>query len=213
VTAATGRDDPPPFFRNGRRCGERLGWAFRERSRGRPSSPIRQAARASAARREVGRHGGRAGYRAAPADAAAWQLARRPTVCKLAAVPRLRTVVAEQLRQDWSPEQLAGRLRQTFPGDEQVHVSHETIYRSLFIEARGVPKQELPRHVRSQGTLRRARTATRTGQRRGRIVGRGQERLQRGADQSAAAPGATSAVAMPPLRPAAAAERLRSKDL
>ncbi len=110
--------------------------------------------------RELGRHGGRACYRAATADAAAWQLARRPKRCKLAAVPRLRTLVAEQLQQDWSPEQIAGWLRQTFPADERVHVSHETIYRSLFIQARGVLKQELLRHLRSQRTLRRARTAT-----------------------------------------------------
>src|SRR4029077_17811297 len=77
--------------------------------------------------RELGRHGGRTRYRAATADAAAWELARRPKVCKLAAVPRLRTLVAEQLQQDWSPEQIAGWLRHTFPEDERVHVSHETV--------------------------------------------------------------------------------------
>jgi IS30 family transposase len=120
--------------------------------------------------RELGRHGGRARYRAATADAAAWQLARRPKVCKLAAVPRLRTLVAEKLRQGWSPEQIAGWLRQTFPEDERVHVSHEAIYRSLFIQARGVLKRELLRHLRSQRTLRRARMATRSGQHRGQIV-------------------------------------------
>ena len=120
--------------------------------------------------RELGRHGGRARYRAATADAAAWQLARRPKVCKLAAVPRLRILVAEKLRQDWSPEQIAGWLRHTCPEDERLHVSHETIYRSLFIQARGVLKRELLRHLRSQRTLRRARTATRTGQHRGQIV-------------------------------------------
>jgi transposase, IS30 family len=120
--------------------------------------------------RELGRHGGRACYRAASADAAAWQLARRPKVCKLAAVPRLRMLVAEKLRQDWSPEQIAGWLRHTFPEDERVHVSHETIYRSLFIQARGGLKRELLQHLRSQRTLRRARTATRTGQHRGQIV-------------------------------------------
>ena len=120
--------------------------------------------------RELGRHGGRTQYRAATADAAAWQLARRPKRCKLAAVPRLRSVVAEKLQEDWSPEQIAGWLRHTFPEDERVHVSHETIYRSLFIQARGVLKQELRRHLRSQRTLRRARTATRTGQHRGQIV-------------------------------------------
>jgi IS30 family transposase len=120
--------------------------------------------------RELGRHGGRPHYRAATADAAAWQLARRPKVCKLAAVPRLRTLVAEKLRQDWSPEQIAGWLRHTFPEDARVHVSHETIYRSLFIQARGVLKQELLRHLRSQRTVRRARSATRSGQHRGQIV-------------------------------------------
>ena len=120
--------------------------------------------------RELGRHGGRTRYRAATADAAAWQLARRPQVCKLAAVPRLRSLVAEKLQRDWSPEQIAGWLRHTFPEDERVHVSHETIYRSLFIQARGALKQELRRHLRSQRTLRRARTATRTGQHRGQIV-------------------------------------------
>jgi IS30 family transposase len=120
--------------------------------------------------RELGRRGGRPRYRAATADAAAWLLARRPKGCKLAAVPRLRTLVAEKLQQDWSPEQIAGWLRHAFPEDERVHVSHETIYRSLFIQARGMLKQELLRHLRSQRPLRRARTATRTGQHRGQIV-------------------------------------------
>src|SRR5262245_7933680 len=120
--------------------------------------------------RELRRHGGRTHYRAATADAAAWQLARRPQRCQLAAVPRLRLLVAEKLQQDWSPEQIAGWLRHTYPEDERLHVSHETIYRSLFIQARGVLKQEVLRHLRSQRTLRRARTATRTGQHRGQIV-------------------------------------------
>jgi IS30 family transposase len=121
--------------------------------------------------RELARHGGRAGYRAAGADTAAWQRARRPKRCKLATVPRLRRLVAGKLQQDWSPEQIAGWLRQRFPEDERLHVSHETIYRSLFIQARGVLKRELQRHLRSQRTVRRARTATRTGQHRGQIVG------------------------------------------
>ncbi len=120
--------------------------------------------------RELARHGGRAGYRAAGADAEAWHRARRPKQCKLAAVPRLRRLVAGKLRRDWSPEQIAGWLRQTFPEDERLQVSHETIYRSLFIQARGVLKRELQQHLRSQRTLRRARTATRTGQHRGQIV-------------------------------------------
>jgi len=120
--------------------------------------------------RELARHGGRARYRAAGADTAAWARARRPKRWKLATVPRLRRLVAGKLRRDWSPEQIAGWLCQTFPDDERLHVSHETIYRSLFIQARGVLKQELLRHLRSQRTVRRARTATRTGQHRGQIV-------------------------------------------
>ena len=143
--------------------GVAAGHSMRQIAAGRGRAP-------STVSRELGRHGGRARYRAATADAAAWELARRPKVCKLAAVPRLRTLVAEKLRQDWSPEQIAGWLRQTFPEDERVHVSHETIYRSLFIQARGVLKRELLRHLRSQRTLRRARTATRSGQHRGQIV-------------------------------------------
>jgi IS30 family transposase len=120
--------------------------------------------------RELARHGGRGRYRAAGADAVAWAQARRPKRCKLAAVPRLRRLVAGKLQEDWSPEQIAGWLRQTFPEDEQLHVSHETIYRTLFIQARGVLKRELQQHLRSQRTVRRARTATRSGQHRGQIV-------------------------------------------
>jgi IS30 family transposase len=74
------------------------------------------------------------------------------------------------LQREWSPEQIAGWLRLTFPQDQRLHVSHETIYRSLFIQARGVLKRELQEHLRSRRTLRRARTATRIGQHRGQIV-------------------------------------------
>jgi len=120
--------------------------------------------------REVARHGGRACYRAATADAQAWQRAARPKSCKLAVVARVRRLVAEKLQLDWSPEQIAAWLRQTYPADARMQVSHETIYRSLFIQARGVLKRELQSHLRSQRTLRRARTASRTGQHRGQIV-------------------------------------------
>lgn len=78
--------------------------------------------------------------------------------------------MAEKLQQDWSPEQIAGWLRRRFPDVERLHVSHETIYRSSFIQARGVLRRELLQHLRSQRVLRRARTATRTGQHRGQIV-------------------------------------------
>ena len=90
--------------------------------------------------REIARHGGRNGYRAADADTAAWERARRPKRCRLAQHVRLQRIVAEKLRLDWSPEQIAGWLRRTFPHDETMRVSHETIYRSLFVQARGVPE-------------------------------------------------------------------------
>jgi IS30 family transposase len=120
--------------------------------------------------REITRHGGRTRYRAADADAAAWQWARRPKQCRLACRPRLRRLVAEKLQLDWSPEQIAGWLRRTFPQDETLRVSHETIYRSLFVQARGVLKRELIKHLRSHRVMRHAKQATTKGQPRGQII-------------------------------------------
>jgi IS30 family transposase len=120
--------------------------------------------------REIARNGGRDRYRAAAADSRAWMEARRPKACKLSQQHRLRGVVAEKLRLDWSPEQIAGWLRGTFPDDVAMHVSHETIYRSLFVQARGVLKRELLRHLRSRRVMRRARNATTAGQSRGQII-------------------------------------------
>src|SRR5580698_7971321 len=120
--------------------------------------------------REIARNGGRDRYRAAAADSRAWMEARRPKACKLSQQHRLRGVVAEKLRLDWSPEQIAGWLRGTFPDDAAMHVSHETIYRSLFVQARGVLKRELLRHLRSRRVMRRARNATTAGQSRGQII-------------------------------------------
>jgi IS30 family transposase len=120
--------------------------------------------------REIARNGGRDRYRAAAADSRAWMEARRPKACKLSRQHRLRGVVAEKLRLDWSPEQIAGWLRGTFPDDVAMHVSHETIYRSLFVQARGVLKRELLRHLRSRRVMRRARNATTAGQSRGQII-------------------------------------------
>ena len=88
--------------------------------------------------REVRRNGGYDRYRAAQADEQAWVRSRRPKRCKLAMVPRLRRAVARQLRLNWSPEQIAGWLKRSHPGEESYQVSHETIYRSLFVQARGV---------------------------------------------------------------------------
>jgi IS30 family transposase len=120
--------------------------------------------------REVARNGGASAYRATVADSHAWERATRPQACKLAGRGRLRRTVAAKLRQQWSPEQIAGWLRTTFPDDERMQLSHETIYRSLFVQARGVLRKELAAHLRTRRVMRRSRHATLTGQHRGQIV-------------------------------------------
>ncbi len=104
--------------------------------------------------REVAGHGGRRGYRAAKADQVAWALARRRKVCKLATRPVLRDIVAE-LSARWSPEQIAGWLKATYPDDAEMQVSHETIYRTLFIQSRGALRKELTAHLRTGRVIRR----------------------------------------------------------
>lgn len=126
---------------------------------------------ASTVSRELRRNGGNERYRAASADRRAWDRALRPKPCKLAMHEPLRRIVAGKLEQNWSPEQIAGWLRRTYPDDEAYRVSHETIYRSLFVQARGVLKKELQAHLRSQRAIRRSRHATAKGDQRGRIVG------------------------------------------
>jgi len=120
--------------------------------------------------REISRNGGRTCYRAAEADSRAWGQAVRPKVCKLASNLRLRDLVAQKLSLDWSPEQIAGWIRLSFTADDRMQISHETIYRSLFIQARGVLRRELIDHLRSRRTVRRSRKATIVGQHRGQIV-------------------------------------------
>ena len=120
--------------------------------------------------REVGRHGGRRRYRAAVADAETWDRALRPQVCRLAQQPALRARVAEKLEADWSPQQIAGWLKRTYPKDPDMQVSHETIYLSLFMQSRGVLKQSLIRHLRRRKTMRRSQHATTAGQTRGQII-------------------------------------------
>jgi IS30 family transposase len=119
--------------------------------------------------REIGRNGGTLRYRAARADALAWARARRPKRCKLATHAWLRQVVARQLRLSWSPEQIAGWLKRAHPRQEACQVSHETIYRSLFVQARGVLKKELVQHLRSQRTMRHSRHGSGKGDGRGQI--------------------------------------------
>jgi len=119
--------------------------------------------------REVQRNGGYDRYRAAQADAEAWVRALRPKHCKLSMNPWLRRAVARKLRLDWSPEQIAGWLRTVHPREEINQVSHETIYRSLFVQARGLLKKELLGHLRSKRTIRRSRQATQKGSDHGQI--------------------------------------------
>ncbi len=125
---------------------------------------------ASSVSREVARHGGRQLYRANEADHQAWESALRPKVCLLAIDPKLRTIVASKLSLDWSPEQISGWLKIRYPNHESMRVSHETIYRSLFIQARGALKKELIQHLRSKRLMRRSRHSRADGQFRGQIV-------------------------------------------
>jgi IS30 family transposase len=138
-------------------------------------SSIREIARhldrtASTVSREVARHGGRLAYRAHDADQQAWNTALRPKRCLLARNRKLRDIVASKLMLDWSPEQISGWLKTRYPNNERMRVSHETIYRSLFIQARGVLKKELMDHLRSKRRMRRSRHASEHGQSRGKIV-------------------------------------------
>jgi IS30 family transposase len=119
--------------------------------------------------REVSRNGGRDHYRATRSDQAAWERALRPKSCKLACHPALRRTVSARLRRNWSPEQIAGWLKRSSTGQEQHRVSHETIYRSLYIQARGVLKKELLEHLRAKRTIRRSRHASLKGDGLGQI--------------------------------------------
>jgi IS30 family transposase len=120
--------------------------------------------------RELRRNGGWGRYRAAAADKRAWDRALRPKPCKLARHEELRQLVAARLSENWSPEQIAGWLRHTYPDDEAYQVSHETIYRSLFVQARGVLKKDLQAHLRSGRAIRRSRHATGKGSGRGSLT-------------------------------------------
>ena len=120
--------------------------------------------------REVARHGGRHAYRASEADAHAWERARRPKPCHLARYPELRWCVAEKLALDWSPEQISGWLKREFPADQGLQVSPETLYRSLFVQARGVLKKELMDHLRAGRRMRHPKGGTTPSQRPGQLV-------------------------------------------
>src|ERR1700691_916631 len=138
-------------------------------------SSIREIARGvqravSTVSREIARHGGRPQYRATDADQNAWDSALRPKLCLLAVHSKLQENVASKLILDWSPEQISGWLKSQYPEDERMRVSHETIYRSLFIQARGVLKKELIQHLRFKRRIRRSRHARDSGHHKGQIV-------------------------------------------
>jgi len=120
--------------------------------------------------REIRRNGGQACYRASQADRAAWDRALRPKACKLVQNRTLAHLVAGKLRLQWSPEQIAGWLRRTYPDDENFQVSHETIYRSLYVQARGALRKELLQHLRRTRAMRRSRHHTQKTDNHGRIT-------------------------------------------
>ena len=119
--------------------------------------------------RELGRNEGRQGYRASQADEAAWDRARRPKPCKLILHRALARQVASKLQQQWSPQQVAGWLQRTYSDDMSRQVSHETIYRTLYIQSRGALKQELLAHLRRTRGMRRSRHHTQKTPDHGRI--------------------------------------------
>jgi IS30 family transposase len=164
---------PPPR----RRSPRALSLAEREEiSRGLAAGRSLRAIAASLGRapstvsREIDRNGGTQGYRASQADQAAWDRARRPKPCKLAMHRALAARVAEKIQRQWSPEQIAGWLRRTSPDDASRQVSHETIYRTLYIQSRGALKQELLAHLRRTRAMRRSRHHTQKTANHGRIT-------------------------------------------
>lgn len=142
--------------------GVTLGHSFRQMAEKLDRSP-------STISREVDRNGGRQAYRVTLAEARANTCGLRPKSCWLTHHARLRQQVAAKLQQNWSPEQISGYLKLTYPDDKTLQISHETIYRSLFVQARGVLKKELTKHLRTQRTLRQSRHYNTKGSSRGQI--------------------------------------------
>jgi IS30 family transposase len=120
--------------------------------------------------RELTRNGGAERYRAAKADEAAWDRARRPKNCRLAESSKLRAIVSRKLQLDWSPQQIAGWLKLQNPDDPNLQLSHESIYRTLFVQSRGALKKELLSHLRSSRMMRRPANASLKGKGRGKII-------------------------------------------
>jgi IS30 family transposase len=173
ILAATGGIRPAP------RCRSRLALTLAEREEISRAMVAGHSIRAMAAQlgrapstisREIKRNGGREGYRASQADQSAGDRGRRPKIGKLAQNRALARIVAGKLQLQWSPEQVAGWLKRTYPDDTRRQVSHETIYRSLFIQARGALKKELVEHLRRTRVMRRSRHHTQKTDHHGRIT-------------------------------------------
>jgi IS30 family transposase len=166
-------------IRPARRCRSRWALTLAEREEISRAGVVGHSTRAIAARlgrapstisREIQRNGGREYYRASQADQSAWDRGHRPKTGKLAANRALARLVAAKLRLQWSPEQVAGWLKCTYPDDPSLQVSHETIYRTLFIQARGALKKELVEHLRRTRVMRRSRHHTQKTDDHGRIT-------------------------------------------
>ena len=192
MLAPTGGIRPPPRQRS------RLALTLAEReeiSRGLASGhslrmiAARLGRAASTISRELQRNGGAVDYRAVAADQAAWDRARRPKRCKLAGNRSLAQAVASKLRLQWSPQQIAGWLKRAYPQDELHQVSHETIYKSLFIQARGALKKELQQHLRTRRAIRRSKHASTKGAGKGEIMNSVSIRERPAAIEERAVPG------------------------
>ncbi|MDI1244182.1 MAG: IS30 family transposase [Rhodoferax sp.] len=174
ILAETGGIRPPE------RCRSRLALTFAEREEISRAVVAGQSIRSiaillgrapSTISREINRNGGAGCYRATHADQAAWDRALRPKTCKLVANRKLANLVAGKLQCQWSPQQIAGWLKHAYADDENSQVSHETVYRSLFIQARGALKKELLQHLRRSRAMRRSRHHTQKTENHGKIVG------------------------------------------
>ena len=120
--------------------------------------------------REINRNGGYHQYRASQADQSAWERAKRPKPCKLACNQSLALMVARKLKTGWSPEQISGWLKKTYARGKNFYVSHETIYKTLYIQARGALKKELIQCLRTRRAKRRSKHSSLKGQGLGQIV-------------------------------------------
>jgi IS30 family transposase len=173
ILAETGGIRPPPRRRSRRALtfsereeisrGVVAGWSLRSIAAALGRAP-------STVSREINRNGGRQPYRASKAEQSAWDRAHRPKTCKLVQNRALARIVAKKLQLEWAPLQIAGWLKRTCPNDETYQVSHETIYKSLFIQARGALKKELLQHLRKTRTMRRSRHKTLKGEGLGQIT-------------------------------------------